>query len=156
MALKTFWCGLYLSLPGQTNNFGGNAMQHLSRPARVFVVFILLPLCQLIAQSRTPVETASLRTGNNLVLQRTSPAPQKLEGPVLYQLLFNVNGAPGTVPVFDSNPRHLTNSPITVGGGNVAIAGLSINGGSGVISFADGQSFPGTGTVTSVGVGSGL
>ncbi len=121
-------------------------MQHLSRTMPVFLLCILTPLCQLIAQSRTPVETASLHVGNNLVLQRSSPAPQKLEGPVLYQLLLNASGAPGTVPVFDSNPRHLTNSPITVGGGNVAIGGLLINGGSGVISFAGSQSFAGDGS----------
>ena len=62
-------------------------MQYLSRPTRVFVVFILMPLCQLMAQSKALVEMASLHTGNNLVLQRSSPTPQKLEGPVLYQLL---------------------------------------------------------------------
>src|SRR5712692_2242211 len=133
-------------------------MQHLSRTMPVFVLCILTPLCQLIAQSRTPVETASLHVGNNLVLQRSSPAPQKLEGPVLYQLLLNASGAPGTVPVFDSNPRHLINSPITVGGGNVAIGGLSISGGTGIITFANGQTFPANsrGTVTSLSAGAGI
>jgi hypothetical protein len=56
--------------------------------------------------------------------------------------------------MFDTNPRHLANSPITVGGNSVAIGALSINSGSGVISFAGGQTFPNT--VTSVATGTGL
>ncbi len=133
-------------------------MQHRSRPILVFVLFILMPLCQLMAQSRMAVETASLHPGSNLVWQRSSPTPQKLDGPVLYQLLFNASGVPGTVPVFDSNPRHLINSPIRVGGGNVAIGGLSISGGTGIITFANGQTFPGNsgGTVTSLTAGAGI
>src|SRR5260370_21023152 len=126
----------------QTNKFltfGDNVMQHGSRPILVFVLFILMPLCQLMAQSRMAVETASLHPGSNLVWQRSSPTPQKLDGPVLYQLLFNASGVPGTVPVVDSNPRHLIKSPLRVGGGNVAIRGLSIIGGTRITTFAKGQ-----------------
>jgi hypothetical protein len=93
---------------------------------------------------------ASLRPGRGLVWQRTSPSVQQPDGPVLYQLLFNASGVPGTVPVFDTNPRHLANSPITVTGGNIVIgggSGLSINGGSGIITFASGQTFPASGSL---------
>src|SRR5262249_42671262 len=58
-----------------------------------------------------------------------------------------------------SSTHTLANSPISVGGGNLAIGGLSINGSTGIISFAGGQTFPGAGgggTVTSVSAGLGL
>src|SRR5260370_32395600 len=131
-------------------------MQHLPRPIRVFVLFILMPVCQLMAQSKTPVETASLRPGPQLVWQRTSPTAQQPDGPVLYQLLLNASGTAGTVPVFDTNPRHLVNSPITVSSGNVVIgggSGLNINGSTGLITFASGQSFPAAVGVNSVTAG---
>ena len=91
-------------------------------------------------------QVASLRPGSGLIWQRTSPTAQQPDGPVLYQLLFSASGTPGTVPVFDTNPRHLANSPITVSSGNIIVgggSGLSINGGNGIMTFASGQSFPG-------------
>src|SRR5260370_38621961 len=97
----------------QTNkflNFGDNVMQHCSRPIPLFVVFILMPLCQLMAQSRMAVETASLHPGSNLGGQRTSPTPPKLDGPELYQVLFNPRRAPVPVPVLRSNLPLLGNS----------------------------------------------
>lgn len=100
-------------------------------------------------------QMASLRPGHGLVWQRTSPSVQQPDGPVLYQLIFNASGVPGTVPVFDTNPRHLANSPIAISGGNVVIGGgngVIINGTSGIISFANGQTFPGSGSVSSVGL----
>jgi hypothetical protein len=136
-------------------------MFSFARLISVFILFVFLPLDQLLAQSKTIVEMASLRLhpgnpGNGLVWQRTSPTLEKPEGPVLYQLLLNASGTPGTVPMFDTNPRHLANSPITVGVSNVAIGGLSIDRSSGILSFAVNQTFPGTGTVTSIATGTGL
>jgi hypothetical protein len=89
---------------------------------------------------------ASLHHG--LAWRRTSPTVQQPDGPVLYQLIFNASGVPGTVPVFDTNPRHLANSPIAISSGNVVIGGgsaLNINGSSGIITFAPGQTFPASG-----------
>jgi hypothetical protein len=125
-------------------------MKYLPHQARVFVyafVLMLSACAGLQAQSEDksgrPLQTASLHSG--LVWQRTSPTSQKPEGPVLYQLVLNASGTPGTVPVFDTNPRHLINSPILVGINNVAIGGLSIDSSSGLISFANGQTFPASG-----------
>ncbi|HTD23717.1 MAG TPA: hypothetical protein VK738_13750 [Terriglobales bacterium] len=113
---------------------------------RTLLVFSLLLTTIVSMQAQQPLQMASLRPDPQLRWQRVSPTAQKPDGPVLYQLLLNASGSAGTVPVFDSNPRHLINSPITVGGGNVAIGGLSINGGSGIISFAGSQSFAGNGS----------
>jgi hypothetical protein len=112
-------------------------------------------------------EVASLRLRQELRWQRVSPSSEQPDGPVLYQLLFSMGGTPGTVPAFDTNPRHLVNSPIVVNGGNVVIGGASastggsgliINGVTGILNFAAGQTFPGTGSgsVTSVATGAGL
>ena len=112
----------------------------------LLLVFLLLTIISIQAQQQQPMQMVSLHPDPQLRWQRISPTSQKPDGPVLYQLLLNASGTPGTVPVFDSNPRHLINSPITVGGGNVAIGGLSINGSSGVISFAGSQTFAGNGS----------
>ncbi len=101
-------------------------------------------------------QVASLRPHQELRWHRISPSAEHPDGPVLYQLLFNANGIPGTVPAFDTNPRHLTNSPITVNSGNVFVggaSGLGINGTTGIITFANGQTFPGTAGVNSVAAG---
>jgi hypothetical protein len=109
-----------------------------------FLLFILLPACQAIPQSKTPAEMASLLPSTGLSWQRVRPAEidgnNALEGPVLYQLLLNASGTPGTIAMFDTNPRHLTDSPIAVGLSNVAIGGLSIDRSSGII---DGSAFSG-------------
>ena len=113
-----------------------------------------------IAMGQTPTPMiASLRPNQALQWRRVSPSVEKPDGPVMYQLLFGPAGTPGTIPVFDTNARHLSNSPITVSGGNVVIggsSGLRINAATGIITFASGQ--PGTagGTVTSVATGTGL
>ena len=62
-------------------------------------------------------QVASLRPHQELRWHRISPTAEQPDGPVLYQLLFSASGTPGTVPAFDTNMRHLTNSPITVNGG---------------------------------------
>ena len=129
----------------------------------VFALLIALSV-QLPAQSPAnpprsdgKVQMASLRPA--LVWQRTSPKPgSAAEGPVLYQLLFSTAGTPGTLAKFDTNPRHLTNSLITDNGTIVAISGMSVNGSTGIISFAPGQTFQASGstTVTSLSAGAGI
>jgi len=125
-------------------------------------IAILLSAVSLPAQTEQPKsapergiyrperEIASLRPGHSLVWQRTSPSVQQPDGPVLYQLLFSASGTPGTVPVFDTNPRHLANSPITITSGNIVVgggSGLSINGSTGIVTFASGQTFPASGSL---------
>ncbi len=122
-----------------------------------FLVVLIAP--RGVAQTKPhPLQLASLRPQQELRWHRLSPNSEKPDGPVLYQLLLNASGTPGTVPVFDTNPRHLINSPIIVNSGNVAIGGLSINGGTGIITFANGQTFPGNsgGTVTGLSAGAGI
>src|SRR5260370_15887906 len=109
------------------------------------VVLSLVLLLNLTASLLGLTQVASLRPDQKLRWQRVSPSVDQPDGPVLYQLLLNASGTPGRVPVFDSNPRHLTNSPITVNSGNITIGGLSINS-SGILSFANGQTFPASGT----------
>src|SRR5260370_27550376 len=120
--------------------------------------FLLAVVTHINAQQAGLPQMASLRPHQELRWHRLLRNSENRDGRVLYQLLFNASGTPGAVPVFDSNPRHLINSPITVGGGNVAIGGLSISGGTGIITFANGQTFPGNsgGTVTSLSPGSGI
>jgi len=132
----------------------------------VIAIFLLVASLPALAQSPTTApemgiygagqQLASLRPGQGLMWQRTSPTVQRPDGPVLYQLLFNASGTPGTVPVFDANPRHLGNSPITVSNGNVVIGGnngLIINGSNGLVTFSSGQVFPGATGVNSVNEG---
>src|SRR5579859_3873348 len=111
-----------------------------------FLLFFLSAVIYIHGQQ--PLQMANLRPGHDLVWRRVSPSPQTPDGPVLYQLLFNASGSPGTLARFDANPRHLTNSLITDNGSMVAIGGLSISG-AGLISFAGGQTFPaGSGDVS--------
>ena len=132
-------------------------MMRLHRALSV-LFFLLAIVTHINAQQPGPLQLASLRPQQELRWHRVSPNSENPDGPVLYQLLLNASGTPGTVPVFDSNPRHLINSPIIVNSGNVAIGGLSINGGTGIITFANGQTFPGNsgGTVTSLSAGAGI
>ena len=111
----------------------------------------------LRAQIRPQVPKESELAGLHpeVVWQRTSPSVKNPGGPVLYQLIFRSNATPGNIPVI-SNTFTLTNSPIKVGSGIVAIGGMGINSTTGVISFAAAQTFPGVGTVTGVTAGSGL
>ena len=110
-----------------------------------------LPNLQGVYTPASPVLQASLRP-SPFVWKRVNR--ENIGGPVLYQLLLNASGTPNTVAMFDTNPRHLTNSPITVNGSMVAIGSLSING-SGVITFAPGQNFPSSGLPPAGGDASG-
>ncbi len=117
----------------------------------IFTLFILFNLGpSVLAQDKV----ASLHPPPDLVWQRTSPSSTALEGPVLYQIIFRSSATPGSVPKI-SNRFTLTNSLITDNGTMVAIGGMAVNGGSGIITFAGGQTFPGTGggSVTSLSAG---
>src|SRR5579859_5696995 len=147
--LPVYFCIFFtVSLPC----FAAGGQQPVTSPSRT------IARSDLAADGRAlePALSAGLRP--ELVWKRTLPNTKALDGPVLYQLLLNASGSPGTVPVFDTNPRHLINSPITVNSGNVAIGGMSISGGTGIITFANGQTFPGnsSGTVTSLSPGAGI
>src|SRR5260370_36197009 len=132
-------------------------MMRLHRALSV-LFFLLAIVTHINAQQPGPLQLASLRPQQELRWHRLSPNSEKPDGPVLYQLLLNASGTPGTVPVFDTNPRHLINSPIIVNSGNVAIGGLSINGGTGIITFANWPTFPGNtgGTATGPSAAAGI
>jgi len=109
----------------------------------------------LAADSSKPVLPAGLRPQPELVWQRTSPNSKALDGPVLYQILFRSSATPAHLPKIASNFT-LTNSLISEGNGFIAIGALSINS-SGIVTFANGQTFPGgNGTVSSISAGAGL
>src|SRR5260370_41612519 len=95
---------------------------------------------------------AALHRG--LVWQRTSPTAQQPDGPVLYQIIFRTSATPGNIPVV-SAPHTLANSPISVGGGNVAIGGLSGHRSTGIISLAGGQTLPAARNVPRASAGPG-
>ncbi len=124
--------------------------------------WIVMGLCVLGAHSQSkagrsvssePIQMASLRPGHELLWRRTSPSPEKPDGPVLYQIIFRSSATPGHIPMIAPNFT-LMNSPFSVdGNNNVVIGGLLIDRNTGIISFATNQSFPGTGTVNSVSAG---
>ena len=87
-------------------------MMRLHRDLSIFFFFLAI-VTHINAQQAGLPQMASLRPHQELRWHRVSPNTEHPDGPVLYQLLFNASGTPGTVPVFDSNPRHLINSPIT-------------------------------------------
>ncbi|HLQ51236.1 MAG TPA: hypothetical protein VK129_07035 [Terriglobales bacterium] len=119
------------------------------RGLRVFsVVLFLIPAA--LAQ----VEVAKLRP--ELVWQRTSPTRGATEGPVLYTIIMRSSATPNTIPKIGSNYT-LTNSLITDNGTIVAIGGFSVDS-TGLVTFKNGQTFPGTGngTITGVTAGTGL
>src|SRR5260370_25872924 len=117
-------------------------IMRLHRALSIFFLFLAI-VTHINAQQTGLPQLASLRPQPELRWHRVSPSSENPDGPVLYQLLLNASGSPGTVPVFDTNPRHLINSPITVSSGRVALGALSISGGTGIITFANGQTFPG-------------
>lgn len=89
-----------------------------------------------------------------LVWQRTSPSLKRPDGPVLYQIQL-VRGPANTIPEWNGTGNQFVASPMVSTGGTVAIGKLSIAS-TGIVSFAPGQTFPGSGgTVTSVTAGDG-
>src|SRR5260370_28727439 len=90
----------------------------------------------------TTILLASNHLKPQLAWARTSPGANHIDGPVLYQLLFRpVNVQPGHL-IGVSNSNNFFSSLITDNGTMVAIGGLSINGSTGLISFAPNQVFP--------------
>ena len=89
-------------------------------------------------------EMASLQQ-HALMWQRTSPSEQQLDGPVLYTIIIRSSATPNNIPKI-SNNYTLTNSLISDDGTTVMIGGangLLLNGSSGIITFAPGQTLPG-------------
>ncbi len=126
----------------------------MPRPGSRKILMVSLFLFLAGSFSAAQTQVASLHSNNGLVWQRTSPTVQKPDGPVLYQLLFSTAGIPNQIAKFDTNPRHLTNSLLSDDGSNVHVGtgntfAIASNG---IITFAGGQTFPGGGTVTSVGL----
>jgi hypothetical protein len=101
--------------------------------------------------SARPVLLASLRPTPGLVWQRVRTPDQPLDGPILYQIIFRSSATPGHIPRIANNFT-LTNSLISDNGSQVAIGGLSIDT-NGIVSFANGQTFPSAGGVNSVTAG---
>ena len=121
--------------------------------------FLLTTIISMCAQQPTLAERplqglqlASLRPRQQLIWRRVSPAAGQIDGPVLYTLIIRSSATPNHIPRIASNYT-LTNSLIGDDGTNVTIGGLSIDGNTGLVSFAGSQAFPGTGTVTSTPTG---
>ena len=120
---------------------------------RSFYLFILMfaGIAGIAAQQPPRTQIASLRPDQQLLWQRVSPTAQQPDGPVLYQIIFRSSAAPNHIPKI-SNSHTLINSLLTDNGSQVAVGGLAISS-NGLISFANGQSFPGT--VSGIGAGDG-
>jgi hypothetical protein len=107
-----------------------------------------------LAQDRAALnEVASLRPEPALRWKRLSPTAERLDGPVLYTIIFRSNATANYVPKIAPNYT-LTNSLIFDDGANVGIGALSIAA-DGTITFKSGQPFPGTGPGTITGVTAG-
>jgi hypothetical protein len=98
-----------------------------------------------------PVSLASLRINDALVWQRSSPNARRLNGPVLYQLIFraNLNGTSINAQnnqllrlSVSSGVTSIIGSKLTDDGMNTTLGGLSISDSSGIITFATGQVIP--------------
>src|SRR5260370_23717790 len=118
------------------------------------VVILIVCLCstlESLAQSGAQTEMARLRP--QVAWQRTSRSSKVLDGPVLYQIIIRSSATQGHIPKISSNFT-LTNSLISEDVNGIHIGNLSINS-TGIITFANNQTFPGNG-VTSITAGSGL
>ena len=116
----------------------------MSRIRRIFYACVLFfaGVTGMPAQQLPTTEVAGLRPNQQLLWRRISPTLQQPEGPVLYQIGLRSSATQNRIPKFGKNLT-LVNSLLTDNGSQVAIGGLAINS-SGVVSFANGQSFPGT------------
>jgi len=124
----------------------------LARAASILIVCLCLAL-EALAQNDVQPEMAQLRP--QVAWQRTSPNAKALDGPVLYQIIMRSNATQGHIPKI-SNTFTLTNSLIFEDVNGIHIGNLSVDS-TGIITFANNQTFPGGGgTVTSITVGAGL
>src|SRR5260370_15465887 len=78
---------------------------------------------------------ASLRPGRELVWQRTSPSAEKPDGPVLYQILFRSSAHIGSIPKIGPTYTLVDSGLMLDNGGKLGICGLTINGGTGSVTF---------------------
>jgi hypothetical protein len=133
-------------------------MAQFARCVSVLFVLTVSLYGQLSRQlGAAPTQIAGLHSGSTLLWHRTSPSAGNTEGPVLYQIIFRSSATPGSIPKISSTFT-LTNSLISDDGTNIHIGGMLVNGSTGIITFANTQTFPGggAGTVTSVTAGAGL
>src|SRR5437879_221077 len=109
----------------------------LHRAPRVFVSLLFIFEChsQLFAEIHPTPLPASLPPQAQFGWHRTSPPAQKPDGPVLYQIIFRSSATPGNIPMI-SPQFTLTNSHIFDSGSALTF--------SEVVTFANGQTFPGT------------
>jgi hypothetical protein len=122
----------------------------LARAASILIVCLCSAL-EALAQNEVQTEMARLRP--QVAWQRTSPNPKALDGPVLYQIIMRSNATQGHIPKI-SNTFTLTNSLIFEDVNGIHIGNLSVDS-TGIITFANNQTFPGGG-VTSITAGTGL
>src|SRR5579859_5253853 len=113
------------------------------------VMLILATLC--IAQTVTPsTQTtqpllASLHAKPQLAWQRTSPSTNQVDGPILYQLLFRAANIQSGHLVGVGTAHQFITSLITDNGTSVAVNAFSIDGSTGLVTFAPNQTFPAPG-----------
>src|SRR5438874_4982843 len=114
-------------------------MKRARRKANVLTLLWLILSAGIASGQRPAAQVAVLHPLPGLVWKRTSPSITSPDGPVLYQLIFRSNATPNAIPMI-SPQFTLTNSPIQVNGsGDVVIGGLTINGTTGMVTFASGQ-----------------
>src|SRR5712691_3617774 len=125
---------------------GGHPMVGAHRRV-FFLLFFLSAVIHIHAQQ--PFEMASLRPGSGLLWQLTPPSADHPDGPVLYQILFRSSAHIGSIPKI--GPTYtLVDSLISDDGSSIHIGGMSVNGSTGIISFAGGQTFSGVTTVNGI------
>src|SRR5260370_26587862 len=92
---------------------------------RVFFLFFFLSAIYIQAQQ--PLQMASLRPGKELVWQRTSPSPEKPDGPVLYQILFRSSAHIGSIPKIGPTYTLVDSGLMLDNGGNLVLGGSAPN-----------------------------
>ncbi|HTC92907.1 MAG TPA: LamG-like jellyroll fold domain-containing protein [Terriglobales bacterium] len=119
--------------------------------AALVLILCLCSALEALAQDEAQAEMARLRA--QVAWQRTSPNAKAIDGPVLYQIIMRSSATQGHIPKI-SNTFTLTNSLISEDVNGIHIGTMSVDS-AGIITFANGQNFPGGG-VTSITVGAGL
>jgi hypothetical protein len=111
---------------------------------------VLIVCFSAVLKSSAQSEMARLRY--EAAWQRISPDSKELDGPVLYQIIIRSSATPGHLPKISSRFT-LADSLISEDLNGIHIGNLLVDS-SGMITFANGQTFPGA--VTSITAGSGL
>ncbi|HTD22641.1 MAG TPA: tail fiber domain-containing protein [Terriglobales bacterium] len=105
----------------------------------ILLLFLFMNLAVIHAQQ--PLQMASLRPNSQLLWHRVSPSAEKPDGPVLYQIIFRSSAHIGSIPKIGPTYALVDSGLITDNSGNLIIGGLTINGSTGILSFANGQMF---------------